>query len=82
MPSDRVAAVVGKAILNPEFRQKLLDDADAALAGFDLSEAERALVTDVNLEALAILGTILDAPLSQNPLFGGMGTTAAPRVPA
>jgi hypothetical protein len=82
MPRDRVAAVIGKAILRAEFRQALFDNFDAALAGFDLSEAERAHLRRVDREMLDMLGSILDAPISKSPLFAAAKSNPAPRGPA
>ncbi len=40
MSLEAVQQVIGRAITDAEFRQQLIDDARAACAGYDLSEAE------------------------------------------
>jgi hypothetical protein len=52
MSKNTMKAVIGRAILDTEFRNALLADSDMALAPFDLTEAERASLKKIDSETL------------------------------
>jgi hypothetical protein len=65
MSQQAVESVIGKALLNVEFRKALLADADKALADFDLTDAEKASLKSVNPETMESLAHTLDARVSK-----------------
>ena len=52
MSKNTMKAVIGKAMLDTEFRNALLADSDMALAPFDLTEAEKANLKKIDSETL------------------------------
>lgn len=48
MSEGVVLMLVNRAIKDEAFRQRLLSDPDAALAGFDLTDAENATLRSLN----------------------------------
>jgi 23S rRNA maturation mini-RNase III len=60
MSKEAVEAVVGKAMLDAEFRSSLLKDPEAALAVFDLTEEEKAGLKKMDDEILGALVNALD----------------------
>ena len=50
MSIDVLESVIGKALLDTEFRNLLMIDPEAALAGFELSEPEKARLINSNRE--------------------------------
>jgi len=65
MSNEAVEAVIGKAILDAEFRKALFADPEKALAGFDLSETEKAQLKGLDSETLDAMGNTLDARVSK-----------------
>lgn len=58
MTQRELEAVIGRAILDQEFRMVLFSDRAAALAGYELSEAEVAALRSVDAESLEACGGI------------------------
>ena len=52
---SQVKDVLERAVADPEFGRRLLDDPDAALAGYDLSEVQLLLLRSLDEEDLAKL---------------------------
>jgi hypothetical protein len=52
---SQVKVVLERAIADPEFARKLLDDPDTALAGYDLTEVQLLLLRSLDEEDLAKL---------------------------
>jgi hypothetical protein len=52
MSKNTMKAVIGKAVLDTEFRDALLADSDMALSPFDLTEAEKANLKKIDSETL------------------------------
>jgi hypothetical protein len=52
---SQVKDVLERAIADPDFARQLLDDPDAALAGYDLSEVQLLLLRSLDEEDLAKL---------------------------
>jgi hypothetical protein len=59
MSQTSVETVIGKAILNDEFRLLLFEDPDKMLAGFSLTSAEKAKLRIVDSETLDLLASLL-----------------------
>ena len=70
MSREQLEAVIGRAISDSTFRDLLASDPGSALAGYDLSDDERALLTDAQSRDFNELLTSLDARISK----GGGGT--------
>ena len=65
MSQKSIESVIGKSILNDEFRLLLFEDPDKALAGFPLTRAERAKIMIVDSETLETLANTLDQRLGR-----------------
>jgi hypothetical protein len=48
MSQQAVAEIIGRAITDPEFREKLIDDAAGACQGYDLTEEELAALEAID----------------------------------
>jgi hypothetical protein len=68
MSIEAVESVIGKAILDGEFRTELFAEPDKVLARFDLTDAEKAQLKSVDRETLNALSTALDARISKTKL--------------
>lgn len=60
MSKEAVEAVIGKTLLDVNFRAALLADADQALAAFGLTKAEKIEIKRLDDETLDTLAKILD----------------------
>ncbi len=60
MLKDAVEAVIGKALLETDFREVLLADPDRVLAGFDLTRAEKARLLSMDSETMEYLSKTLE----------------------
>jgi hypothetical protein len=65
MSKEAIEAVIGKAILDAEFRKLLLADPDQALTGFDLTDTEKASLKSMDSETMEALANTLDARTSK-----------------
>ena len=65
MSQKSIESVIGKSILNDEFRQLLFEDPDKALAGFPLTLAEKTKLRIVDSETLETLAYTLDQRLGR-----------------
>jgi hypothetical protein len=65
MAQKSIESVIGKSILNDEFRQLLFEDPDKALAGFPLTRAKRDKLRIVDSETLETLASTLDQRLGR-----------------
>ncbi len=59
MSKEAFESVIGKALVEAEFRDALLADPDQALAGFDLTEAEKARLKNMDSETMEALARAL-----------------------
>ena len=66
MSQEVVQQVIGRAITDAEFRQQLIDDARAACAGYDLTEAELDALEALDQDSLKAFAGTLDARLSKS----------------
>ena len=60
MSKEAVESVIGKALLETDFRHALMADPDHALAGFNLTKAEKASLMSMDSETWEYIATILD----------------------
>jgi hypothetical protein len=65
MSERAVEQIVGKMLLNPEFRQLMATDLDQAIAGYDLTEAELQNLKDIDMDDFHQSVTGLDARVSK-----------------
>ncbi|MCB0248283.1 MAG: Franean1_4349 family RiPP [Anaerolineae bacterium] len=72
MSQQAIETILGKAVLEDEFRSTLLSDADSALAGYELTAAESAALKGMDVEALENLAGALDQRISKSIPFGVM----------
>ncbi len=59
MAKEAVERVIGKALLNAEFRELLFAKPEEALSGFDLTAAEKKRILWVDSETLELLAQTL-----------------------
>ena len=81
MSEEQFVEVIGKALLDPQFRKSLVGDPDNTVEGYDLTDEEMQLLKKIKLEALESLGTELEERVSRvglNPFsVGEMSEIAA-----
>ena len=73
---DDLRTVAGRAVANPEFRQKLIDDPEAAVkeAGIDLSDEQMKALKEMDKDQFEEGLTEIDERLTMtcwNKAFGG-----------
>jgi hypothetical protein len=81
MSREGLQAVIGRAITDEEFRLMLFADPDAALAGYELTEAEVAAVKTVDAESLDACAIMLGRRIRRHlamdrPALDGTSTRA------
>ncbi len=67
MSREAFEAVIGKAIVEAEFRCFLLADPERALADFELTEKEQTALKQIDAETLDSLSAALAAHLKEKP---------------
>jgi hypothetical protein len=70
MSMEAVQAVIGRAVTDAEFRQKLIDNASEACAGYDLTDDELAALEALDSTSLTTFAGTLDPRISKS---GGRG---------
>jgi hypothetical protein len=65
MSREAVEAVIGKAVLDGEFREALFANPEEMLAGYDLSEEEVAALKSIDAETMETLAGTLDERISK-----------------
>jgi hypothetical protein len=70
MSLEAVQQVIGRAVVDAEFRQKLIDNAREACADYELTEEEIRALEDLDSESLQSFAGTLDARISKT---GGRG---------
>jgi len=65
MSKEAVESVIGKAILDSEFRKALAADPAKALESFDLTDTEKASLKSIDDEAMNALANVLDTRVSK-----------------
>jgi hypothetical protein len=79
MSKEAVESILGKAILDAEFRKALIVEPEKALAGFDLTETEKAQLKGLESETLDLMSTTLDMRVSRSSFaFQAVDPTRTP----
>ncbi len=68
MSKEAVEAVIGKILLDAEFRLALMADPDQTLAGFDLTKGEKARLKNMDSETLESLAKTLEVRIRKKRL--------------
>ncbi len=66
MSLEAVQQIIGRAITDAEFRQKLIDNARSACVGYDLTEDELDALEALDQESLKAFAGTLDPRLSKS----------------
>ena len=66
MSRETVEAIIGKAVLDSEFREALFADPDQALEGYDLTDEEVAGLKIIDSETMESLAGTLDERISKH----------------
>ena len=78
MSHESVKQVIGRAVVEPEFRELLIDEPDKALAEYDLTEEESSSLSAVTREAFDAISTELEERVSRAGLgLGAMADTSS-----
>jgi hypothetical protein len=70
MSKEAVESIIGRAVVDSEFREVLFADPDRALAGYDLLEAEVAALKAIDAEAMESFAGSLDERISKSDHMG------------
>ena len=70
MSKETVEAIVGRAVIDGQFREALLTDPEQALAGYDLDPASLEVLSDAGAESLAAFAGSLDERISKSDYQG------------
>lgn len=70
MSQEAVQMILGRALTDPEFRQRLIDSAADACQGYDLTAEELAALEALDAESLKQFAGTLDDRISRS---GGRG---------
>ena len=65
MSQKTVEWIIGKIVLDAGFREALLADPDQVLAGFDLTESEKASIKRLDSETMELLAHTLAVRVSR-----------------
>ena len=68
MSLENVQTIIGRAILEPEYRDLLFSDPAKALEGYDLTEEEAQAVKGIEKEKLNVLSNELEERISKTGL--------------
>jgi hypothetical protein len=60
MSKQAIETVIGKIVLDAEFRKVLLANPDQLLAGFNLTETEKVRLKTIDAETMDVLANILN----------------------
>jgi len=69
MSKEAVAEIIGKAILDIEFRDQLFADPGKILSGYDLNEQEQTEFRELKRDAFEAFASTLDERVSQASLL-------------
>jgi len=73
MSKEAVEAIIGKAVVDSEFRETLFANPDEVLAGYELTEVEIAALKAVDAETMESFAGTLDERISKAFHAGGGG---------
>lgn len=65
MSLESVQTIIGRAVMEPEYRELLFSDPDAALGGYDLSEKEKAALKGLEREKFDEVASELEERISK-----------------
>jgi hypothetical protein len=72
MSKEAVEAIIGKAVLDSEFREALFSDPDRALSGYELTEVEVSALKALDAETMESLAGTLDERISKADFMGAI----------
>ena len=78
MSKEAVQAIIGKAVLDSEFREALFANPDQALAGYELTEVEVAALKAIGAETMESFAGTLDERISKALIAAGFGGAGSP----
>jgi hypothetical protein len=81
MSKEALEAVIGKAVLDSEFREALFADPDQALEGYELTEEEVAALKTIDAETMESFAGSLDERISKSIIIGAGFGSRGPRFP-
>jgi len=81
MSKETLQAVIGKAVLDSEFREALFADPDQALEGYELTEEEVAALKTIDAETMESFAGSLDERISKSIIAGAGFGSRGPRFP-
>jgi hypothetical protein len=81
MSKEALQAVIGKAVLDSEFREALFADPDQALEGYELTEEEVAALKAIDAETMESFAGSLDERISKAWIAGAGFGSRGPRFP-
>ncbi|GAB4539701.1 MAG: Franean1_4349 family RiPP [Anaerolineae bacterium] len=70
MSQDAVSQIIGRAVIDAEFRQLLFSNPEQALAGYDLADDEKEALENLKQEDLEDFSTRLDARITKRAWRG------------
>ena len=70
MSREAVQVVIGKAVTDSKFREALFANPDKALAGYNLTEDEKAALKNIDAESMEALAGGLDERISKAFVMG------------
>ena len=76
MSKEAVEAIVGKAVVDSQFREALFADPDEALGGYDLTQEEVAALKAIDAETMESFAGTLDERISKAFIAGGFSGRA------
>lgn len=73
MSTEAVQAIIGRAVLDQEFRKALIDNAAKACQGYDLTEEELEALEELDGESFETFAGKLPPRISKRGAGGGWG---------
>jgi hypothetical protein len=73
MSKEAVEAIIGKAVLDSEWREQLFANPEEVLGGYDLTEEEMAALKAIDAETLESFAGTLDERISKAMIAGTGG---------
>jgi len=73
MSKEAVEAIIGKAVLESDFREALFANPDEVLGGYELTEEEMVALKAIDAETLESFAGTLDERISKAMIAGGAG---------
>ena len=65
MSKDAMEQIIGRLVLDPEFRQQMVASRDQALAGYALTQEQRAALAGLDMSDLEAAAALLDERVSK-----------------